>query len=201
MFSHIILLVFGRHDQFNFSRCHSFIVTLAFHSQCIIPWLTERSPTCPLCKALMEVEREGDEQHRRQREEQRRAAEQEGEERLQSDDDDAENDESDPIFASLRSWYNSNIRRYPTHQVHPDQEQESQSPSNNQEVDVEMARTQESEAEQAEVNRDTSSLQARLPASLRRIIQGSRSADVEIESRTQMEDIQQPLLDSGRSES
>jgi hypothetical protein len=32
----------------------------AFHSDCILPWLTDRSPTCPLCKALFEVTREGD---------------------------------------------------------------------------------------------------------------------------------------------
>lgn len=32
----------------------------AFHSECIVPWLTERSPTCPLCKALLEVVREED---------------------------------------------------------------------------------------------------------------------------------------------
>lgn len=32
----------------------------AFHSECIVPWLTDRSPTCPLCKALLEVEREED---------------------------------------------------------------------------------------------------------------------------------------------
>jgi len=32
----------------------------AFHSDCIIPWLTDRSPTCPLCKAMFEVTREGD---------------------------------------------------------------------------------------------------------------------------------------------
>lgn len=51
----------------------------AFHADCILPWLTERSPTCPLCKALMEVEREGDEEHRRQREEARRLAEEEQE--------------------------------------------------------------------------------------------------------------------------
>lgn len=31
-----------------------------FHTECIVRWLTERSPTCPLCKALFEVEREGD---------------------------------------------------------------------------------------------------------------------------------------------
>jgi len=32
----------------------------AFHSQCILPWLTERQPTCPLCKAHIEVENESD---------------------------------------------------------------------------------------------------------------------------------------------
>jgi RING-finger-containing ubiquitin ligase len=32
----------------------------AFHSECIIPWLTDRAPTCPLCKALLEVSREED---------------------------------------------------------------------------------------------------------------------------------------------
>ena len=26
-----------------------------FHSNCIFPWLTERSPTCPLCKAMFEA--------------------------------------------------------------------------------------------------------------------------------------------------
>lgn len=34
-----------------------------FHSDCIFPWLTERSPTCPLCKAMFEAvqyEEEGD---------------------------------------------------------------------------------------------------------------------------------------------
>ena len=28
----------------------------SFHSNCIIPWLTNRSSTCPLCKALLEVQ-------------------------------------------------------------------------------------------------------------------------------------------------
>ena len=29
----------------------------AFHSECILPWLADSSPTCPLCKALFEVTR------------------------------------------------------------------------------------------------------------------------------------------------
>lgn len=36
-----------------------------FHSECIFPWLTERSPTCPLCKAMFEavhVDEEEDQQ-------------------------------------------------------------------------------------------------------------------------------------------
>ena len=32
----------------------------AFHADCIVPWLTERAPTCPLCKALLVVVRAGD---------------------------------------------------------------------------------------------------------------------------------------------
>jgi len=34
----------------------------AFHSPCIVPWLTDRAPTCPLCKALLKVDREGDDE-------------------------------------------------------------------------------------------------------------------------------------------
>jgi uncharacterized Zn finger protein (UPF0148 family) len=42
-----------------------------FHSECIFPWLTERSPTCPLCKAMFEAvhveeEAEQDEQQQQQ---------------------------------------------------------------------------------------------------------------------------------------
>eukprot|EP00559_Dactyliosolen_fragilissimus_P002849 CAMPEP_0184859512 /NCGR_PEP_ID=MMETSP0580-20130426/4482_1 /TAXON_ID=1118495 /ORGANISM="Dactyliosolen fragilissimus" /LENGTH=646 /DNA_ID=CAMNT_0027356155 /DNA_START=81 /DNA_END=2021 /DNA_ORIENTATION=+ len=32
----------------------------SFHSECILPWLTSRSPTCPLCKTLFLAERDGD---------------------------------------------------------------------------------------------------------------------------------------------
>eukprot|EP00984_Skeletonema_dohrnii_P006334 scaffold2262_cov107-Skeletonema_dohrnii-CCMP3373.AAC.13 len=42
-----------------------------FHSECIFPWLTERSPTCPLCKAMFEavhVDEEEQQQHQQQQE-------------------------------------------------------------------------------------------------------------------------------------
>lgn len=70
----------------------------AFHTDCIIPWLTERAPTCPLCKALFEVEREGD--------------------HLINDDDDDddssqssieedEQDDGESFLTQLRSWIES----------------------------------------------------------------------------------------------
>ena len=34
-----------------------------FHSDCIFPWLTERSPTCPLCKAMFEAVKYDEEGH------------------------------------------------------------------------------------------------------------------------------------------
>lgn len=33
-----------------------------FHSDCILPWLTERSPTCPLCKLYLEAASEEEEE-------------------------------------------------------------------------------------------------------------------------------------------
>jgi hypothetical protein len=43
-----------------------------FHSDCIFPWLTERSPTCPLCKAMFEaVHVEEEEQQQQQQQQQR----------------------------------------------------------------------------------------------------------------------------------
>jgi len=42
-----------------------------FHSECIFPWLTERSPTCPLCKAMFEaVHVDEEEQQQQQQQEQ-----------------------------------------------------------------------------------------------------------------------------------
>ena len=46
-------------DKLCILPCHH-----SFHSSCIIPWLTNRSPTCPLCKTQFEVEREGDDSPR-----------------------------------------------------------------------------------------------------------------------------------------
>jgi len=42
-----------------------------FHSECIFPWLTERSPTCPLCKAMFEaVHVDEDEEQQQQQQQQ-----------------------------------------------------------------------------------------------------------------------------------
>jgi len=37
-----------------------------FHSDCIFPWLTERSPTCPLCKAMFEAVHVDEEEEQQQ---------------------------------------------------------------------------------------------------------------------------------------
>jgi hypothetical protein len=42
-----------------------------FHSECIFPWLTERSPTCPLCKAFFEAVHVEEEEEQQQRQQQR----------------------------------------------------------------------------------------------------------------------------------
>jgi len=39
-------------------KCHHY-----FHSDCIIPWLTERNPTCPLCKANIKLDLVQEEQN------------------------------------------------------------------------------------------------------------------------------------------
>jgi len=43
-----------------------------FHSECIFPWLTERSPTCPLCKAFFEAVHVEEEEEQQQRQQQQR---------------------------------------------------------------------------------------------------------------------------------
>mmetsp|Transcript_12917 Transcript_12917/g.19568 ORF Transcript_12917/g.19568 Transcript_12917/m.19568 type:complete len:727 (+) Transcript_12917:628-2808(+) len=88
----------------------------AFHSDCILPWLTERAPTCPLCKALLEVEREGDEAHRQMLQQRRQAAE-EGEEDNEQEEGlstipsgDVEEGDTDEQNASARSMWRSWFR-------------------------------------------------------------------------------------------
>ncbi|KAK1733407.1 hypothetical protein QTG54_015966 [Skeletonema marinoi] len=45
-----------------------------FHSECIFPWLTERSPTCPLCKAMFEaVHVDEDEEQQQQQQQQQQS--------------------------------------------------------------------------------------------------------------------------------
>jgi len=41
-----------------------------FHSECIFPWLTERSPTCPLCKAMFEAVHVDEEEEQQQQQQQ-----------------------------------------------------------------------------------------------------------------------------------
>jgi len=94
----------------------------AFHSECILPWLTDRAPTCPLCKALLEVEREGDEEHRRMVEQRRQAAEEDRDEEALStipsgdveegNTDDHNHDGGSNQASSWRSWFSG---RRPTH--------------------------------------------------------------------------------------
>lgn len=183
----------------------------AFHSDCIVPWLTERSPTCPLCKALMEVEREGDELHRRQREEERRNDEQqdvsstiasgdgeEGDEQQgvsstiisgDGEEDDVQNDQepqTNNILTSLRSWYNdSNTSRRPR------QEEE----------DIETATTQENEPEVTQSGRrsvmGTSSWRVIFERSSRRgFARNDEESHAEEVSQNRMTEMQQPLLNN-----
>ena len=77
----------------------------AFHTDCIVPWLTERAPTCPLCKALFEVEREGDHLINEEDSSQSSSEEEEQVEGEQVEDRDVEAGE--PILAQVRSWIQS----------------------------------------------------------------------------------------------
>jgi len=59
----------------------------AFHEGCIVPWLTERAPTCPLCKAHLVVTREGDDY--------------DSEEEIEDDDLDNDDDDDDDSDAAV----------------------------------------------------------------------------------------------------
>lgn len=83
----------------------------AFHQDCILPWLTDRSPTCPLCKAHLVVVRDGDEE----------ALDDNGDDSDSDDDGDSEagvdgNNEdidldSDPFRSGFASWFWSVLNR------------------------------------------------------------------------------------------
>lgn len=177
----------------------------AFHSDCIVPWLTERSPTCPLCKALMEVEREGDEAHRRRREDQ----EEESLPPPASNDDDGHDVDdqnqqwhSSRIISLLQAWYDSNITGSHTEQVNPQevQEQELQSPSL-QEEDIEMANTHENQPPENDPNNRRRRIMHALAPSWRRLLQTSRFESsegtiTESDSQSRLEEMQQPLLET-----
>jgi len=77
-----------------------------FHSECIVPWLTDRSPTCPLCKTLLEAVREED----------HRSEEGEDDEDMVSsvngvasehDEETINGDNFTPVTSSWRSWFMS----------------------------------------------------------------------------------------------
>eukprot|EP01083_Nonionella_stella_P164336 543526_1 len=86
----------------------------AFHQDCILPWLTDRAPTCPLCKAHLVVVRDGDE-------EALNADNGDGSDSDSDDDGDSEagvdgNDEdidldSDPFRSGFASWFWSVLNR------------------------------------------------------------------------------------------
>jgi hypothetical protein len=181
----------------------------AFHSDCIIPWLTERSPTCPLCKSLMEVEREDDELHRRMREEARRRQEEEelarqnereGEEATEGNNDD-EQMQSNELLSSLRAWYDSNIG------VRSIEHEEEQGQHVHQEAnDIEMAASQENN--EFEENNESSTIdrERSFPTAWRRLFQRSRREESAInnmretsshqETESHLNEMQQPLLNN-----
>ena len=178
----------------------------AFHSDCIIPWLTERSPTCPLCKALMEVEREEDEIHRRQREERRRQNEREQD----SSDEDDDHDEDDLIHQMISSWqsfYHSTLRRQTTTQSETDQSQEqisSTSTLQQDSNDIEMANTEENQP-----SRSSSIMEAVSSSWRRRVIllrsnhgesSDSNNDIIHDENQSRLEEMQQPLLLASESD-
>jgi hypothetical protein len=172
----------------------------AFHSECIIPWLTDRSPTCPLCKALLEVVRDGDDEHRRQVAEAggEGATDGEGDERdlevsgeemsgaIWSNDEEEMVDEDDEephsqTFSSWRSLYHSfmGTSRETTVQGQTEQQevevqlQESQT-SNEAGEDIEIPTTSTSEPESDQQNTRSGAMGS-LATSWRRLFPTSRS--------------------------
>lgn len=170
----------------------------AFHSECIVPWLTQRSPTCPLCKALLEVVRDGDDEHRRQVEE-----EEEGEEGAMDGEGDVEvsgeemlgailgnneevmidENDQEPLNQTSSSWrslYHSfmGTSRETTVQEQTEQHvqaqvQESQT-SNEAGEDIEMPTTSTSEPESDQQNTRSGAL-GPLTTSWRRLFPTLRS--------------------------
>ena len=190
----------------------------AFHSDCIIPWLTERSPTCPLCKALLEVNRPEDEIHRRRREEARRAAAVQEEEEsddvastIVSSDGDEEEDDSnnnngvgledtntigDNVseqrqLTPIQSWWNNTIHR--RRRIIPSNEsQESQQEDEN---NIEM---QTPSSNDGDINENRIRMMVRtLAPTWRGLFDVSRSESSydDVERQPISSDLREPLLD------
>jgi hypothetical protein len=66
-----------------------------FHSDCIFPWLTERSPTCPLCKAMFEAVHVEDDDEQQQQQQGQQAGSNNEEEQSQGDEEAATTTSSD----------------------------------------------------------------------------------------------------------
>lgn len=188
----------------------------AFHSDCIMPWLTERAPTCPLCKALLEVDRPEDEIHRRRREEERRAAEEQeqnedalstivsedGEEGNGSEEDNGNNSNNNnnggATLSSIRSWWNNTIgaQRQQTNTANTGdgESQQEQQEENN----IEMQTSPSNDADRHETGRnetgqDRMSVMVRaLTPTWRLIFEGSRSESND--ESPHVSDLQEPLL-------
>lgn len=176
----------------------------AFHSECILPWLTERAPTCPLCKALLEVEREGDEAHRQMLQQRRQAAEEGGEGNgdegeglstiLSGDVEEGDTDEQNVHrgsneVSSWRSWYN-NLRGRNSAQRQEEEDHDDQQQSDGQQQEIELqsrqSRTQQADATEQLDRRST--LVRALTPTWRLLFQRSNDQD-------ERQDMREPLLE------